>query len=342
MLMLLKEIAERLGGTVIGNSDIEITRVANLSTANEHDISFLSDKKMHQYLSTTQAGAVIVKATDVIDGVKTSFLVLADPYVGFAKVAQIFDTTPRSSDGIHKTAVIDPLAIIEDGVSIGANAVIESGARICANAQIGAGCFIGKNAVIGQRTKLWANVTIYHECIIGDDCLFQSGAVIGSDGFGYANEKGIWVKIPQLGRVVIGNHVEIGASTTIDRGAIDDTVISDNVIIDNQVQVAHNDKIGTGTAIAGGTVFAGSVDIGRYCIIGGTSVFNGHIKVCDGVQVLGQVDSSITEPGKYFSYLPVMKAGSWLRTVARLYQIEKINNRLSKVEALVTSEKNKE
>lgn len=340
--MLLIEIAEKLGGTVIGNPNVEITKIANLSTATANDISFLSDKKMHQYLSSTKAGAVIVKQSDVLADASTSFLVLADPYVGFAKVAQLFDTTPKSAEGIHKTAVVDPTAVIETGVAIGAHAVIEAGARICENAQIGAGCFVGKNAIIGKRTKLWANVTIYHECVIGDDCLFQSGSVIGSDGFGYANERGTWVKIPQLGRVIIGNHVEIGASTAIDRGAIDDTVISDNVIIDNQVQVAHNDKIGTGTAIAGGTVFAGSVDIGRYCIIGGTSVFNGHIKVCDGVQVLGQVDSSITEPGKYFSYLPVMKAGSWLRTVARLYQIEKINSRLSKVEALVTSEKNKE
>ena len=169
--------------------------------------------------------------------------------------------------------------------------------------------------VIGRDTKLWANVSIYHNCVVGERCLFQSGAVIGSDGFGYANDAGRWIKIPQVGRVVIGNDVEIGASTTIDRGAIDDTVIEDNVIIDNQVQIAHNDKIGFGTAIAGATVVAGSVTIGKYCIIGGTSVFNGHISICDGVHILGQVGSNIKKPGKYQSFLPVQEASTWFRRI---------------------------
>lgn len=333
--MKVSEIAERIGGRVIGDGNHEVDRVANLATAKANEISFLSDEKMHKYLSETKAGAVIVQENAVTPDAHINFIVVKSPYIAFARVAQIFDTTPRSATGIHPSAVIDSTAIIEQNVSIGANAVIEADARICEGAQIGANCFIGKGTVIGRDTKLWANVSIYHNCVVGERCLFQSGAVIGSDGFGYANDAGRWIKIPQVGRVVIGNDVEIGASTTIDRGAIDDTVIEDNVIIDNQVQIAHNDKIGFGTAIAGATVVAGSVTIGKYCIIGGTSVFNGHISICDGVHILGQVGSNIKKPGKYQSFLPVQEASTWFRTQARMYQIEKIYKRLVRVEAKV-------
>lgn len=336
MSFSVQEIATKIGGSVIGDGSKIITRIANLSTAKQDEISFLSDKKMHKYLAEANAGAVIVKESDIIESSDITFIVVKDPYVGFALTAQLLDTTPRSATGIHPSAVISPTAIIEEDVSIGPHAVIEDGARICKNAQIGPNCFVGKDTVIGENTKLWANVSIYHNCVVGRDCLFQSGAVIGSDGFGYANQQGRWIKIPQLGRVVIGNSVEIGASTTIDRGAVDDTIIEDNVIIDNQVQIAHNDKIGFGSAIAGAAVLAGSVELGKYCIIGGTSVFNGHIKVCDGAQVLGQVKSDITEPGKYNSYLPVLKASEWMRTVNRLYQIEKIYKRLKHVEDLLS------
>ena len=326
--MKISEMAEALGGRIIGDGNHEVYKIANLATAQSNEVSFLSDEKMRKYLAQTKAGAVIVKESMVDTSSSQNYIVVADPYVAFAKIAQIFDTTPRSATGIHPSAVIDPTAVIEQNVSVGANAVIEADAHICEGAQIGPNCFVGKGTVIGKNTKLWANVSIYHNCVIGERCLFQSGAVIGSDGFGYANERGRWIKIPQVGRVVIGNDVEIGASTTIDRGAIDDTVIEDNVIIDNQVQVAHNDKIGYGTAIAGATVIAGSVNIGRYCIIGGTSVFNGHISVCDGAHILGQVGSNIKKPGKYESYLPVTDAATWARTQVRMHQIEKIYKRL--------------
>ncbi len=341
--MLLKDIAQQISGTVIGNEDLDVCKIANLSTASASDISFLSDKKMHQYLATTNAGAVIVRQEDVIPDAKTSFLVVADPYVGFAKVAQLLDTTPRCATGIHASAVIDPTAVLGANVSVGPNAVIAAHAYIDDEAQIGAGAYVGENTKIGKRTKLWANVTIYHDCVVGDDCLFQSGCVIGGDGFGYANERGTWVKIPQVGRVVIGNHVEIGALTAIDRGAIDDTIIADNVIIDNLVQIAHNDKIGYGTAIAGGTVIAGSVELGKFNIVGGTSVFNGHIRLCDGVQVLGQVGRDIKKPGKYSSFLPVLEHEDWLKLITKLYRIGKMNDRLTKVETLLSEfEKNKE
>ncbi len=338
MSMLIKDIAEKLGGKIIGNDETVVNKIANLHTANPDEISFLSDKKMLKYLASTKAGAVLVKENDVLPDVKINYIVVSDPYVAFAKVAQMFDTTPRSAAiGIHPSAVVDPSSEIAPDAAIGANAVIEAGAKIGSGAQIGPNCFVGKNTVIGKNTKLWANVSIYHDCVVGDNCLFQSGCVIGSDGFGYANERGEWVKIPQLGRVVIGNRVEIGASTTVDRGAVDDTVIADNVIIDNQVQIAHNDKIGYGTAIAGATVLAGSVELGKYCIVGGTSVFNGHLKVCDGVQVLGQVGSDIDKPGKYHSFLPVMEASKWWRTLVRLYQIGDIYNRLVALEKKIGS-----
>ncbi len=326
--MKISEIAQTVGGKVEGDGDKEVFKVANLASAGPDEISFLSDEKMHKYLKDTKAGAVIVREDAADPALGLNYITVGDPYLAFAKAARIFDTTPRSADGIHPSAVIDPAATVEPGASVGANAVIEAGARVCSGAQIGPNCFVGRNAVIGRDTKLWANVSIYHDCVVGERCLFQSGAVIGSDGFGYANERGRWIKIPQVGRVVIGNDVEIGASTTIDRGAIDDTVIEDNVIIDNQVQVAHNDRIGYGTAIAGATVIAGSVTIGKYCIIGGTSVFNGHITICDGVHILGQVGSNIKKPGKYQSFLPVQEASTWFRTQARMYQIEKIYRRL--------------
>ncbi|MGN1392698.1 MAG: UDP-3-O-(3-hydroxymyristoyl)glucosamine N-acyltransferase [Succinivibrionaceae bacterium] len=341
MSLSVKEIAQKIGGKVIGDDSLVVERIANLATAQKGDISFLSDKKMHKYLSSSIATAVIVKEEDVLSDAAMTYIVVPDPYLAFALTAQILDTTPRSAEGIHPTAVVDPTATIAEDVSIGPNAVIESDVFLGKGSQIGANCFIGKGTKIGAYTKLWANVTVYHNCEIGEHCLFQSGSVIGSDGFGYANSRGEWVKIPQLGRVIIGNRVEIGANTCVDRGAVDDTIISDNVIIDNLVQIAHNDKIGYGSAIAGAAVLAGSVELGKYCIVGGTSVMNGHIKICDGVKILGQVPGNITKPGEYTSYLPVAKSSEWSRIRARLYQIEKIYKRLLNVEKLIFS-KNKE
>jgi UDP-3-O-[3-hydroxymyristoyl] glucosamine N-acyltransferase len=219
-------------------------------------------------------------------------------------------------------------------VAIGANAVIESGVVLGAGVIVGPGCFVGKNTRLGARTRLWANVTLYHNVVLGSDCLVQSGAVIGADGFGYANNKGEWVKIPQLGGVVIGNRVEIGACTTIDRGALGDTRIADNVIIDNQCQIAHNVEIGYGTAMAGGTIMAGSLKVGKYCIIGGASVFNGHMEICDGVTITGMamVMRPITEPGVYSSGIPLQTNKEWRKTAARVMRIDDMHKRLSRLE----------
>lgn len=325
MSVTLGELAELLKAELRGDASIVIDRIGNLETAQSGQISFLNDPRFASSLEKTQASAVIVRQQDA-ERCPCAALIVADPYVGFALVAQRLDTTPKPASGIHPTAAVDPDAKLGQDVNIGANAVIESGAVIGDGASIGAGCFVGKDAVIGARTKLWANCSVYHRVRIGDDCLLQSGAVIGSDGFGYANDKGKWVKIPQLGTVVIGNRVEIGAGTCIDRGAVDDTVIEDNVIIDNLCQIAHNVRIGTGTAMAGAAVVAGSTKIGRYCIIGGRSVFNGHITIGDGVTITGatSVMRSIDTPGVYSSGVPEMTNKKWRKVMACLPLLDDI------------------
>ncbi len=341
MSVTLGQLAELLGAELHGDASVEVSRVSNLETAKPGAISFLSDSKYQAFLVSTQASAVLVKASDLA-ACQTNALVVKDPYVGFARVAQVLDNSPKPASEIHASAVVAADAQLGAGVAIGANAVIESGVVLGDGVLIGPGCFIGKNSRLGKGTRLWANVTIYHDVRIGEACLFQSGCVIGSDGFGYANERGEWIKIPQVGGVTIGNRVEIGACTTIDRGAIDDTKIADNVIIDNQCQVAHNVEIGYGTAIAGATTFAGSTKIGKYCIIGGASVFNGHIQVCDQVTITGMamVMRSITEPGVYSSGIPAQSNKEWRKMAARVLHIDDMHKRLSKLDKLVDGQEN--
>ena len=316
--MLLKEIAQKLDAKLIGDGELEIRAVANLKTADVGEISFLTDPKYRHLLASSKASAVIIKESDV-EHCHGNALVMTDPYVGFAKVAQLLDTTPEICAAIHPTAIVEEGAVLGKNVSLAPHAYVQKGAVIGDNVQLGANVVVGPNAKIGSYTKLYPNVSVYHDCVIGEHCLIQSGTVIGGDGFGYANERGVWIKIPQTGRVVIGNHVEIGACTCIDRGALDDTVIEDNVIIDNLCQIAHNVRIGYGTAVAGGTTFAGSVTIGKYCIIGGTSVFNGHISICDGTTISGMcmVMRSIDKPGIYSSGIPAQTNKEWRLTAAR-------------------------
>ncbi|MEF1211694.1 UDP-3-O-(3-hydroxymyristoyl)glucosamine N-acyltransferase, partial [Vibrio alginolyticus] len=292
-----------------------------------------SNPKYAKHLSECQATVVMVKAEHK-DQCVGNALVVSDPYVAFARVVQAMDTTPKPADDIAPSAVIAADVKMGENVTIGANAVIETGVELGDNVSVGAGCFIGKNAKLGNNTKLWANVTIYHEVSLGDDCLVQSGTVIGSDGFGYANDKGEWIKIPQLGSVRIGNRVEIGACTTIDRGALEDTIIEDNVILDNQLQIAHNVQIGYGTVMPGGTIVAGSTKIGKYCQIGGASVLNGHITIADGVAItgMGMVMRSIEEKGLYSSGIPLQTNREWRKTATRVHRIDEMNKRLKAVE----------
>ena len=331
----LQQLAEHIGGTIRGNADVVVDSIAPLDKATSHQLTFICNVKFRELLPQSQAGILVVSEADVAFCAESSnLLIVPDPYVAYALLAQYMDSTPKAAEQIAQSAVISTKAKLGKNVSVGANAVIEDGAEIGDEAIIGAGCFIGKNAKIGAKTQLWANVTIYHEVQIGSGCLIQSSAVIGSDGFGYANDRGRWIKIPQTGTVIIGNNVEIGACTCIDRGALDATVIEDNVIIDNLCQIAHNVHIGTGTAVAGGVIMAGSLKVGRYCLIGGASVINGHMEICDKVTVtgMGMVMRPITEPGIYSSGIPLQPNKEWRKTAALTLDIDKINKRLKAVE----------
>ncbi|ELA7417504.1 UDP-3-O-(3-hydroxymyristoyl)glucosamine N-acyltransferase [Vibrio parahaemolyticus] len=331
--LTLAELATITGGELFGDESLVVGRVAPMDKAQEGDVTFLSNPKYAKHLSECKATVVMVKAEHK-DQCAGNALVVPDPYVAFARVVQAMDTTPKPAEDIAPSAVIASDVKMGENVAVGANAVIETGVELGDNVVIGAGCFIGKNAKLGNNTKLWANVTIYHEVSLGDDCLVQSGTVIGSDGFGYANDKGEWIKIPQLGSVRIGNRVEIGACTTIDRGALEDTIIEDNVILDNQLQIAHNVQIGYGTVMPGGTIVAGSTKIGKYCQIGGASVLNGHITIADGVAItgMGMVMRSIEEKGLYSSGIPLQTNREWRKTATRVHRIDEMNKRLKAVE----------
>ncbi|MBN3073720.1 MULTISPECIES: UDP-3-O-(3-hydroxymyristoyl)glucosamine N-acyltransferase [Pectobacterium] len=332
----LDALAQQLDAQLHGDGDIVITGVASMHSAKTGQITFLSDSRYREQLAGTQASAVVLTEAD-LPYCQVAALVVKNPYLTYARMAQLLDTTPQPATDIAPSAVIAPDATLGQNVSVGAHAVIESGAHLGDGVVIGPGCFIGKDARIGAGTRLWANVTIYHRVTLGEHCLIQSGTVIGSDGFGYANDRGNWVKIPQLGTVRIGDRVEIGASTTIDRGALDDTVIGNGVIIDNQCQIAHNVVIGDNTAVAGGVIMAGSLKIGRYCMIGGASVINGHMEICDKVTVtgMGMVMRPITEPGVYSSGIPLQPNKVWRKTAALVMNIDEISKRLKAVERKV-------
>ncbi|MBS9424980.1 UDP-3-O-(3-hydroxymyristoyl)glucosamine N-acyltransferase [Photorhabdus caribbeanensis] len=335
----LADLAQQLNAQLHGDGDIVITSIAPMHSANSEQITFLSDSRYRERLGECQAAAVVLQASD-LPYCNIPALVVANPYLAYAYMAQIMDTTPVPAQDIHSSAVISPQATLGKNVAVGANAVIESGVVLGDNVVIGAGCFIGKNTRIGAGSRLWANVSVYHNVEIGEQCLIQSGAVIGSDGFGYANDRGKWVKIPQLGSVIIGDRVEIGACTTIDRGALDNTIIGNGVIIDNQCQIAHNVIIGDNTAVAGGVIMAGSLKIGCYCMIGGASVINGHMEICDKVTVTGMsmVMRPITEPGVYSSGIPAQPNKVWRKTAALVMNINEMNKRLKSMESKLEGE----
>ena len=315
----LADLAQQLDAELHGDGDIVITGVASMQSAQTGHITFMVNPKYREHLGLCQASAVVMTQDD-LPFAKSAALVVKNPYLTYARMAQILDTTPQPAQNIAPSAVIDATAKLGNNVSIGDNVII------------GAGCFVGKNSRIGAGSRLWANVTIYHEIQIGQNCLIQSGTVVGADGFGYANDRGNWVKIPQIGRVIIGDRVEIGACTTIDRGALDDTVIGNGVIIDNQCQIAHNVVIGD--------IMAGSLKIGRYCMIGGASVINGHMEICDKVTVtgMGMVMRPITEPGVYSSGIPLQPNKVWRKTAALVMNIDDMSKRLKSLERKVNQQ----
>lgn len=329
----LADIAAQLGGQLLGDAEVCITQVATLDNARPDQISFLSNRKYRAKLATTSAGAVIVGQADA-DATRLPRIVSDNPYAYFAKVSALLNPLPAIKPGIHPSAVIDVTAQIDPAASIAAQVVIEAGAKISAHSVIGAGCYIGANAVIGPHAWLYPRVTIYHDCVIGSGLIAHSGSVIGADGFGIAMDQGRWIKIPQIGRVVIGDDVEIGANTTIDRGALDDTVIEDGVKLDNQIQVAHNVRIGAHTAIAGCAGIAGSAVIGRYCLIGGGARILGHLQLADHVEVAAHtlVGKSIREPGSYAAIYPFSKTEDWRKNAVHLRHLDEILKRIKKLE----------
>lgn len=340
----LTEIANKIGAKLIlidGAKDSQITNLATLISAQEGHVAFLANSKYQQQLALTHASAVIV-APDMVEHCPVNALVMDNPYMGYALLANLLDSTPKTASGIHASAVIDASAIIGKNVNVGANAVIESGVNLANNVSIGAGCFVGKNVIIGESTSLWANVSIYHEVIIGHHCLIQANTVIGSDGFGYApvNKKYKWHKIPQLGSVVIGDYVEIGASTTIDRGALENTEIHDGVILDNQIQIAHNVIIGENTAMAACSVIAGSTVMGKNCTIAGLVGINGHITIVDNCIFTGMamVTKDITQRGVYSSGMPAAPNKEWNKTNARVKRLDSLTKRVKELEKLLANQ----
>ena len=334
--MKLQEIADAIGAQVHGDGEINIESIATIQSAQSGQIAFLANPKYRHHLEVTEASAVIVSEAD-IPFLQSAGLVMGNPYLGYAKVAQLLDSTPRSHT---QGATISEKASVAQSAQIGVNTVIEAGAEIGEHVIIGPGCYIGHNTIIQANTRLWANVTVYHGVVIEEDCLIHAGAVIGADGFGFANDRGTWVKIPQLGGVIIHASTEIGANTTIDRGALDDTVIGRGVIIDNQCQIAHNVVIGDHTCIAGCTVVAGSTEIGKYCVIGGAVAISGHMKITDKVQITGMsmVIKSIEEPGIYSSGMPTSSNREWRKNAAALRNLNEMHKRLKKVEAQLDDE----
>lgn len=334
MSYTLKQLAEKIGAEVHGDENFLVNSLATLSKATEKQIAFLANKKYSLQLSTTNAGAVIISSESLSD-CKTNALVMGNPYLGYALTAQLLDTTPQPAHNIHPSAQIADNVTLGKNVAIGANTVIEQGVSIDNDVIIGAGCFIGEYARLGENTKLWANVSIYHRVELGKNCLVQANTVIGSDGFGYANDKGAWLKIPQLGTVIIGDNVEIGASTTIDRGALENTHIKDGVILDNQIQIAHNVVIGENTAMAACSVIAGSTVIGKNCVIAGLVGINGHIEISDGCVFTGMtmVTKNISESGVYSSGMPCQPNKEWHKNNARIRKLESISKRVKSAEA---------
>lgn len=331
----LSELSEISGATFEGDGDCIIHAVNTLSNAAKGDIAFFSNPKYRTELQTTQASAIILKPAFVKHCPVKNRIITDNPYLCFALIAQQLNKDAQTSTpGIHPTAVVEATATIAKSACIGANAFIGGNARIADGVVIGAGSVIGDDCVIGEDCILKANVSLYPGTRIGKRCLIHSGAVLGADGFGFAHDNGRWVKIPQTGKVVVGNDVEVGANTAIDCGAINDTVIADGVKLDNLIQVAHNVSLGKNTAIAGMTAIAGSTSIGEQCTIGGCSGIVGHLDIADNVHVSAMtiVTKSIKEPGQYTGNFPAMPHNLWAKNMVQLKKLDELSQRLKFLE----------
>ena len=331
----LGEIAAFLNAELRGDADVRISGLNSLDRAESGDLAFLANPKYISQLADTRAGAVILTA-DQADSFSGNSLVLNNPYLGYARISAWFNRTPIPSGNIHSSAVIHPSVDLKDNVSIGPNVVVDEGAVIGSGCSIAANSFIGSRSVLGADCLIATNVSVYHDVVMGDEVTVHSGSVIGADGFGFApNGEGGWQKIYQLGGVRIGDRVEIGACSTVDRGALEDTVVGNSVIIDNHVQIAHNCVVGDGTAMAAFSGLAGSVKLGRNCVLAGYATVSGHLSICDNVTLTAHayVTKSIVEPGSYSSSTtPMMESLQWRKTAVRIGQLEDIVRRLKILE----------
>ncbi|MCE1114127.1 MULTISPECIES: UDP-3-O-(3-hydroxymyristoyl)glucosamine N-acyltransferase [Pseudomonas] len=336
LTMTLGQLAEALGAELKGPEALQISGLATLQEAGPGQLSFLANKQYRKYLDDAKAGAVLLKAEDAA-AFAGNALIVPDPYLAYARVSHLFDRKPKAVAGIHPSAVVAEDAQVDTSASIGPFAVIEAGARIGANVSVGAHCFIGARCVIGEGGWLAPRVTLYHDVTIGKRVVIQSGAVIGGEGFGFANEKGVWQKIAQIGGVTLGDDVEIGVNTAVDRGALSDTLIGNGVKLDNQIQIAHNVQVGDHTAMAACVGISGSTKIGKHCMIAGGVGMVGHIDVCDNVFVSGMtmVTRSITEPGGYSSGTAMQPLADWRKSAARIRQLDEMAKRLQQLEKQV-------
>ncbi|MEX1034046.1 MAG: UDP-3-O-(3-hydroxymyristoyl)glucosamine N-acyltransferase [Cellvibrionaceae bacterium] len=331
--MPLAELADTIGARLVGDPSIRITGIATLQDAGVGQLAFLANAKYRKYLATTCASAVILAPEHAADFTGNALLV-DNPYYGYARLTALFVKKREHDAGVHPTAVIAPNTTLAEAVVIGPNVTIESNVMIGEGTVVGAGTYIGENCTVGPFSELHPNVSIHHGTVIGRNAILHSGVVIGADGFGFAPNGDTWTKIYHLANVRIGDDVELGAGTCVDRGALSDTVIADGVKIDNMVQIAHGVTIGAHTVIAGCTAIAGSTEIGSHCVIAGGVGIVGHIKIAEKVTVTAMtlVTKSITEPGSYSSGTPMTTSREWRKQATRFGQLEQLSQRLKTLE----------
>jgi UDP-3-O-[3-hydroxymyristoyl] glucosamine N-acyltransferase len=324
----LADLVARFGGEALGDPTTAVQRVASLRSAVPGDVTFLSHARFRADLDATRASAVILAAA-ARDATALPRIVCRDPVLYFARVSGLLNPEPRPAPGVHPSAVVEEGASVAPDASVGAQCCVGAGAVIEAQAVLSPGAYVGAGARIGRQSRLAARAVVHARCVVGERAVIHSGAVIGADGFGLAKEAGRWIKIPQVGRVVMGDDVEVGANTTIDRGTLDDTVIEDGVKLDNQIQVAHNCRIGAHTAVAGCAGIAGSSTIGRHCVIGGAAMISDHVSICDHVTISAGtlIAKAISEPGTYSGVYPAEAHRRWLRNAARLRHLDELFTR---------------
>jgi UDP-3-O-[3-hydroxymyristoyl] glucosamine N-acyltransferase len=331
--LTLAELASRCGGEVRGDAATRVQRVATIQSAASGSITFLANAKYRRYLTETQASAVILSPEHAAEW-RGPALITKNPYVLYARVAATLSPLPPFQGGVHPRAIVDPSAKLAPDAWIGPGSVVEAGAEIGPRCFIGPNCVIGRDAKLDEDCRLTASVMLCHEVVLGKRVLLNPGVVIGGDGFGIAPEDGRWIKVPQLGSVRIGDDVEIGANTTVDRGALEDTLIEEGVKLDNLVQIGHGARIGAHTVIAGCVAVAGSANIGKHVMIAGMAGVNGHIDVVDNVVItaMGMVINSITEPGIYSSGIPIDTQRNWRKNSVRFRHLDEMARRLTELE----------